>query len=112
MQVQPITNQSNFKGIKLSNPDFNKVKKMAMFLEVNGFECLGHKKIYCNNNFKDKIKEAKFIRNHASFFEREFGVIFFPWSKEAYIMATPALEQFILPVVKECDEGASLNFLI
>ena len=112
MQVQPNTNQSNFKGIKLSCPEFNDVRKMAMFLEVNGFECLGHKKIYCNNNINNKIKEAKLIRNCASFFEREFGVVFFPWSKEAYIMATPALEQFILPVIKECDEGASLNFLI
>lgn len=112
MQVQPITNQADFKGIRLSNPEFSEVRNMAMHLKRTGLDCLGHKKVYCNNNISDKIKKAKLIRTETEFCDHEFGVVFFPWSNEAYIMATPAYEQFIFPIIKQYDKGASINWLI
>ena len=77
-----------------------------------GFLNLGHKTIYCNNRMTDKMAAAAKIRAQSGFFDKEFGCIFFPWSKEAYIMASPEYEQFILPVIRQYDKNACINLLI
>ena len=111
MQIQN-NNNIPFNGIKLSSAKFEDVKEVTFDLKRAGFLNLGFKKIYCNNNFNEKLKLAQYIRNRSGFFDREFGTIFFPWSDEAYILANPNYEQLMLPLIKQYDKGAILNILI
>lgn len=111
MQIQN-NNNIPFNGIKLSSAKFENVREVAFDLKRAGFLNLGFKKVYCNNNFNEKLKQAKHIRERSGFFDREFGAVFFPWSGEAYIMADPNYEQLMLPVIKQYDEGAILNLAI
>ena len=62
--------------------------------------------------FSDKMKAARQIRQQSEFFDREFGAVFFPWSNEAYIMASPCYEQLMFPMIKQYDKDAVLNLLI
>lgn len=113
MQIQNnSSNNLSFNGIKLSNPKFESVRNVAMHLKKTEFLNLGHKTIYCNNVMTDKMAAAAKIRAKSGFFDKEFGCVFFPWSKEAYIMASPAYEKFMLPIIKQYDKGACINFLI
>ena len=113
MQISNNTpNNLSFNGILLSNPRFESVRNVAMHLKRTGFLNLGHKTVYCNNTMVDKMAKAKEIRTKSGFFAREFGCVFFPWSKEAYIMASPDYEQFMLPVIQQYDKKAYINFLI
>ena len=41
-----------------------------------------------------------------------FGAIFLPWSKEVYLMSNLQNEQKLYSLVKEIDDGASINLLI
>ena len=113
MQIQNNnSNNLSFNGILLSNSKFESVQNIAMHLRRTGFLNLGHKTIYYNNTMVEKMARAKEIRAKSGFFAREFGCVFFPWSKEAYIMASPEYEQFMFPVIKQYDKDASINFLI
>lgn len=111
MQTDPINNNS-FRGIRLSSNNYDKTKNIAKKLEEKGYYCLGHRTFYCNNTLNDKINLAKQIRAKAYFYKVGFGTIFLPWSKEAYLMSSLQNEQKLYPLVKELDEGASINLLI
>ena len=111
MRINQINN-SNFKGIKLSSNDYYKTREIAQKLENQGYYCLGHKTIFCNNTNADKINLGQQIRNKAHFFDDRFGAIFLPWSQEAYLMSTPQNEQKIYNLVREYDEGACINLAI
>lgn len=113
MQIQNnFSNNLSFKGIKLSNPQFESVRNLAIYLKKTGFLNLGHRTIYCNNVMPDKIKAASKLRAQSGFYNKEFGCVFFPWSKEAYIMASPEYEHLMLPIVQQYDKKACINFLI
>lgn len=102
----------NFTGVKLANPDFKSARNIMLQLKRVGFDCLGHKTRYCNNETRDKIKMAKFVRENSSFGNKEYGVLFFPWSGEAYIMANPKDELTIYRILKQYDDDVAFNFLI
>ena len=72
----------------------------------------GIKLFFCNNTLLDKINLAKQIRQKAYFYKVGFGAIFLPWSKEVYLMSNLQNEQKLYPLVKEIDDGASINLLM
>lgn len=102
----------NYTGIKLSNSSFVHAREVAMHLKRTGFDVLGHRTFYVNNDFNDKRKLFSNIRYLNNFSDRECGVIFLPWSAETYVISTPSYEQFMLPVVKTIDKRASINWLM
>ncbi len=102
----------NFTGIRLSNSSFVHARNVAMYLKRTGFDILGHKTCYVNNDFESKIHLFKDIRRMTQFQDRECGVVLLPWSAETYVVAAPAYEQFMLPVVRHIDKGAEINLLI
>lgn len=106
-----VSRSPNFTGVKLANPDFKSARNIMLQLKRVGFDCLGHKTRYCNNETQDKIKMAKFVRENSSFGDKEYGVLFLPWSCEAYIMANPKDELTIYRILKQYDD-VSFNFLI
>lgn len=113
MQIQNNNlNNLSFNGIQLSSNKFKSVRNLALHLKRTGFLNLGHKTIYCNDRMTDKMAAAAKIRAQSGFYDKEFGCVFFPWSKEAYIMASPEYEKFMLPVIKQYDKDACINFLI
>ena len=78
----------------------------------NGFNCVG-KKTYCvNNGFKEKVKISNYIREHYSFYEKEFGILFLPWSQETYFLSERSYEQKMLKWVQEMDPEACINLII
>lgn len=104
-------NSPKFTGIKLQNSNFENARNIMLQLKRVGFDCLGHKTRYCNNETLDKIKMAKFVRDNSLFGDKEYGVLFLPWSGEAYIMANPKDELTIYRILKQYDD-VSFNFLI
>lgn len=112
MKIQDSNNNLSFNGIKISSAKFEDVREVAFDLARAGFSNLGHKTIYCNNSFSDKMKVARQIRKQSSFFDREFGAVIFPWSNEAYIMVDPCYEQLMFPMIKQYYKDAVLNILI
>lgn len=102
----------NFTGVKLPSSDLKSAEDIVRQLRRVGFYCLGQKTKYCNNTVQDKIKMAKFIRGLSSFYDKEFGVLFFPWSKEGYILANPREELLIYRILKQTEEGVELNLSI
>ena len=104
--------QINFSGIKLSSSKFESVRDVAFYLKRSGFTNLGHKTVYCNNSPEAKFKAAADIRKRSGFFDKEFGAVFFPWSGEAYIMASPSYEQVMMRMLSQYDKHLVLNMLI
>ena len=105
-------NNINFSGIKLSDSSFGHARDVAMHLKRTGFELLGHKTCYVNNDINSKRHLFMDIRRMTQFQDRECGVVLLPWSGETYIVASPAYEQFMLPVVRHIDKDARINLLI
>ena len=114
MYINPNSNSNcypHFAGIKLPKSDFNSARNIMLQLRRVGFDCLGYQTKYCNNKMTDKIKMAKFVRGQGSFGDKEYGILFFPWSKESYILANPKDEHTIYRILKQYDD-VSFNFLI
>ena len=113
MKINGIQNQTirntSFKGIRLSKTDYGEVRTLAFILKNKGSDLLGKKRIYCSNSLSDVINAAKDIRRSSPFYGKEFGVAFFPWRGEVYIMASHNYEQKLYKQVKIYDEGAVLN---
>lgn len=114
MQVQTINNQPGSKGVKLSFSNYAKVTRIAGSLECAGFDYLGYRGIYCDNNMNSKISKIHSIRYrcHNTLVDRAFGIVFFLRAKETYIIAAPDCEQSILPITKHYDKGAAINLSI
>jgi hypothetical protein len=110
--INKINSNNSFSGIRLSSSKFEHVREVAFYLQRTGFENLGHKTFYINNDTKSKISTFKNFRNSTYFNSREFGAVILPWSNEAFIVAAPDYEQFMLPVVKHIDNKACINLLI
>lgn len=104
-----INTNTNFSGIKLTHSDPFSTRVIARQLKNSGFFCFG-KKTYDVVNFSDKRFVFDDIRLRNDFSMRNFGVIFLP--KEAYIVAAPRIEQFMLPIIKKIDKGAKINLLL
>lgn|SRR5574344_564605 len=104
-------NSTNFRGIRLSSNDFDKVREVVMHLKRTGFDCIGKKEIFVSNTFNEKHSIFEKLREKTPFGDLQFGAVFLPWSKEAYLIAQPRYEQLMLPVIKHVDNGAKINFL-
>ena len=111
MRIQNNNNVS-FQGIKLHTAKCKDVRDIVSYLNRNGFRGVGQKMIYCNNDLTSQINSVKNIRNRYRFKDREFGAVFFPWSKQAYILSSPEYEQLMLPMLKQYYKNISLNLLI
>jgi len=105
-------NPTSFSGIKLSKADFEHVRNVAFYLQRTGFTNLGHKTLFVSNEFQAKHKALQNMRTYTGFDNLEFGAVFLPWSHEAFIVALPEYEQFMLPVVKQIDKKAVINLMI
>ncbi len=105
-------NTQNFAGVKLANPDFKSARNIMLQLQRVGFDCLGHKTRYCSNTMQEKMRMAKFVREGSPFGDKEYGILFLPWSRETYIMANPKDEVSIYRILKQYDDDVVLNFLI
>ena len=101
-----IDNNINFTGIKLSHSDVFSTRVIVKHLNKTGFNCFG-KKTYDIVSFSDKRFIFEDIRYRNDFSMRNFGVVFLP--NEAYIVATPRIEQYMLPLIKQIDKGACIN---
>lgn len=75
MKIQNNNNLS-FNGIKISSAKFEDVREVAFDLARAGFSNLGHKTIYCNNSFSDKMKVARQIRKQSSFSIENLALLF------------------------------------
>lgn len=104
-------NNINFSGIRLSNPKFDNVRGIAMGLKLRGYNVVGHRTFYINNNFDSKLKLFKFIREKNDFSANDFGFVFLPWSKEAYIVGSKKGEQNIMSNILKLDRKAHINLL-
>ena len=100
----------NFKGIRLTNPSFEFSREVAIHLMASGADVLGHKTCYVSNDFEQKHEFFNLLRAKDLFEDDECGVVLLPWSGETYVLATPLYEQMILPVVREVDPGAYIDF--
>lgn len=113
MKINGIQNHTysrqSFQGIRLSTTDYTEVRTLAFLLKDLGADLLGKKQIYCNNGLSDVIKAARGIRRASPFYGKEFGVAFFPWRGEVYLMASHNYEQELYKQVKMFDKGAVLN---
>ena len=105
-------NQILFSGIKLSCNDIKSAKRVVRYMRLNGFNCVGKKTYYVNNTISNKIKASNYVRSNNMFYDNEFGVLVFPWSKEVYILSERNYEQKMLDWVREMDPEAGINLLI
>jgi hypothetical protein len=109
MEINRLNKNVNFNGIKLSNCRYEHVADVATRLNCGEFSFVEFKKSYVSNTFKDKHKALSFVREDTPFGSKLFGVVFLPWSKETYIISSPAEEQRLFPVIKKLDRKATLN---
>ncbi len=112
MRTNIISSKQTFEGIKLSNNSFKHVGDVVMHLQRTGYDWIGRRTFCVNNSFVDKRNAFDFVRRHTLFSDKEFGALFFSWSKEAYIIANPEYEQLMLPVIRQLDEKANINILM
>ena len=57
-----LNNNTNFTGIRLSNPSFEFARDVAMYLKRTGSDVLGHRTFYINNEIDAKKKFFEKIR--------------------------------------------------
>jgi hypothetical protein len=112
MKIIKTNNNADFKGIKLSRNGRRYVKDVASRINCGEFSFIEKRKEYVSNTFNDKRKVFSVMRADNAFDNDEFGVLYLPWSKEAYIVSNPLAEQRLFPIVKKLDEDASLNLLL
>jgi len=110
-----INSKSNynmhFDGIRLSDSNFNNVKKIALSMKFNGYNVFGHRTFYVNNDFESKMKVFKFVRKNNGFLSNDFGFVFLPWSKEAYIVGSQTGEQILMKKLLKLDKKAKINLM-
>ena len=95
----------------MSNPKFTDVRGIATGLKFRGYNILGHKTFYVNNNFDSKLRLFKFIRENNTFSVNDFGFVFLPWSHEAYIVGSKKGEQMLMSNIVKLDKKAHINLL-
>lgn len=99
--MDKISAKNSFTGIRLSRSSFNDVKNVVMDLKYNNVNVLGYRISYVNNDFNSKLRLFRHFRVLNNFQSNEVGVIFLPWSKEAYLMGTHSYEQQLFPILKK-----------
>ena len=111
-----INNQNNinFTAIHLKNTTFEDTKKVTKFLQQNCFDALGYKRFYVSaNNREGILRCVKYQRTYnMDGSPNKFGVVVFPWSKEAYILSTLKDEQEMITLLNDYTKKASINLLL
>ena len=102
-------NSINFSGIKLPSSKFEYSREVRDMLVQRGVDVVGYKTCYIDNNFLSKQKLIQKIRKRYNFAPKECGVIFFPWSKESWLLANPKFEQELYNMLKEANIKATIN---
>ena len=106
------TQNINFSGILLSNSSFDKSKELVSFLRKACINVVGHKTYYVNNTFNSKYKTTQSVRAQYPFIKDECGIIFLPFSKEAWVISTPKYEQELYKLIKDFDKSTKINLLV
>ena len=113
MNIQHInTYNTSFSGIKLSTDNYEKVRDMVTKLKFMGIGCAGHKSFTTNNTVAEKAYLANYMRKYHPPGEQRFGVLFFPFSHDAYIIADKIYEQKLFKNIQKVDKNAKINFII
>lgn len=102
----------NFTGVRLSSSKRQTVEDAIKTLKRTGFDYIGRQIVYCNNDLESKIAAGKGIRNKTQFFDKRFGVVFFPWSRECYLFSDFANEQKMAKVLSQYDKETVVNLAI
>ena len=105
------TDKIKFNGIKLSDSSFKHSQNIVRHLESRGYNVLGHKTFWVNNTFKDKQNTFKYVRAKNCFSDFDVGVLFFPWSRETYLVSSFFGEQKMLRHVSKIDKNIVINLL-
>ena len=104
---------TTFKGIRLSGNNFIKVGKIINSLKFLGYNCFGYRKFYVDSSSAvGKKKLFDYVRNHNTFKEKDFGVLFLPWNKEAYFISSLENERLMIDDVRKVDKKAGLNLFL
>lgn len=107
-------NKTSFNGIFLKNVTFPEVQDLALSLKFKGFYPLGHKKYYLPQGdvfeMCNKAKEIKAIGMKG--IQNEFGTLYFPWRKAAFLIASPKVEMSLFDIVKTRKPDAELFMLV
>lgn len=112
MQIQNRTN-TPFNGILIENTTFEEVRNIAMNLRFRGFHPLGYKRYYLSHgDTYGMMKKAREIRTKGFFgIPNEFGTLYFPWSRAAYLIAPRKIEPAIYKEVVRLNPDAVFNML-
>lgn len=107
-------NNISFKGILLSNVQENDLRQVVRFLKGKGYYNLGIKRYYpINDVFKNMVELTREARmNGLHGYENEFGTVFFPWLKKAYIIGYRKEEKHILDQVRRVITKAEIQELV
>lgn len=111
MQVSKI-NPINFNAIKLPQNQFEYTKNVKYLLEQNGIKVVGHQTFFVSSDNQSKRILYSFIRDSYDFGTKECGVVFLPWSKEAWVIAKPKLEQKLYEILKNAKINAKIYLSI
>ena len=111
MQISKVNN-TNFNGVKLPKAQFDYAKNIKTLLEQNGITVAGHKTFYVSNDSPSKRILYSFIRDFYDFKPKECGVVFLPWSKEAWIIGKPVLEQELFKILQKEKINAKIYLSI
>ena len=107
-----LQTQNSFRGIRLDNNKFEYTRAVRNLLQRQGINVAGHRTFYVNNDFYSKRKIIDYIRDRYHFDVNECGVVFFPWSGEAWIIGRPSSEQKIVKKLNNNGVNARLNLLM
>ncbi len=112
MQVNSYSNRQNFTGVRLSSNSIACVKDAVKTLKRTGFDFIGKQLVFCDNTLEAKIAAGQAIRNRTFFQDKRFGAVFFPWSRECYLMADKVSEQKMAKILSQYDNGTVVNIAI
>jgi len=113
MQINKVNNKTSFSGIYIKNASFEEVRDVAMFLKINGYYPLGYKKYYLPNSSRyNIISKAREVRTIGMYgIPKEFGTLYFPWSRSACLVAPHKTEVSIAKLVKKIRPDAIFDML-
>jgi len=113
MQISGNSNLS-FNGILIKNTSFEHVRNIAMTLKFRGYHPLGFKRLYlAKENVFEMGEKVREIRGKGlSGNPKEFGTLYFPWSRAAYLIAPRKSEPEIYKEVIKINPEAVFNMLV
>lgn len=111
MQISNNTNAPKFKGIFVKYNSFDEINTVARMLKYNGYTRLGYKDCYVPNgkHFYMQEKARKLRKIGLKGYENEFGVVNFPWLKQACFIAAHKIEPDMCKMIQRILPDAKLD---